>query len=86
MFTLKGIELLIKSEKFPQCFRSDMSCAQEEAVNQVVEFISWIHSLLVNSFVAFTTLFLVILPLLSFYCYSTEFFDFKEFLLTHRTC
>lgn len=66
IFTLKGIEFLMKSKKFSQCFRSDMSSAQEEAINQVVEFIFWIHSILVDSFVAFTTLFLLILPFVIF--------------------
>ena len=64
--TLKSLGLLMKSDKFPQCFQNVMSCTQEEGINQVTEFYSWSHGIALNSLVALTTLSLVILPFIIF--------------------
>ena len=66
VFTLKGLELLMKSDKFPRCFEDVGSCTQEEAIDQVAEFFCWSYGVVLNSFVALITLSLVILPFINF--------------------
>ena len=65
-FTLKGLELFMKSDKLPRCFEDVGSCTQEEAINQVAEFFCWSYGVVLNSFVALITLSLVILPFIIF--------------------